>query len=65
MYRKTAFLSFIILLIIGCSNPKKTSINLSELTISKIHDSYKNGSYSSEQLVKEYIKRIKAGLGEK
>ena len=64
MYRKTAFLSFIILLIIGCSNPKKTSINLSELTISKIHDSYKNGSYSSEQLVKEYIKRIKGNDSE-
>lgn len=59
MYRKTAIISFFIVMIFGCENQKETPINVSELTISKIHDSYKKGDYTSEQLVKEYIKRIK------
>jgi len=58
MYPKTAFLSFFIVFFIGCKNQETTSINLSELTIVQIHDSYKKGNYNSELLVKEYIKRI-------
>jgi len=34
-------------------------ISLSELTISKIHNAYKSGDYTSEQLVNAYLKRIK------
>ena len=33
-------------------------IDLKELTIAKIHQAYKKGTYTSEQLVKAYIDRI-------
>ncbi|MFT5761598.1 MAG: amidase [Polaribacter sp.] len=58
MCRKTAILSFFIVMLFGCTNQKKTPINVSELTMSQIHDSYKKGNYTSEQLVKQYIERI-------
>ncbi len=37
---------------------KKENINLSELTISKIHSAYKKGEYTSHNLVAAYMDRI-------
>ncbi len=43
----------------GCKSPKPTDhINLEELTISDIHEAYKAGSFTSEQLVSAYLQRI-------
>ena len=58
MHRKIAIFSFFTVLLIGCDLQKETPINVSELTISQIHDSYQKGNYTSEELVKAYIKRI-------
>jgi Asp-tRNA(Asn)/Glu-tRNA(Gln) amidotransferase A subunit family amidase len=53
--------ALILVLFFGCSNqaPKQV-IDLSELTIGDIHKAYKNGSYSSEELVSAYLDRIAA-----
>ena len=59
MYRKLGLYSFLMMFLIGCNSQKTTPINISELTITQIHDAFKNGNYTSEVLVKEYIKRIK------
>lgn len=37
---------------------REGSIDVSELTITKIHASYKKGSYTSQQLVSAYLERI-------
>jgi Asp-tRNA(Asn)/Glu-tRNA(Gln) amidotransferase A subunit family amidase len=38
---------------------KKTEpIDLTELTVSQVHEAYKNGTYNSEQLVSAYLERI-------
>ena len=42
----------------GCESPKKESINLSELTISDIHEAYQSGKYNSQELVQAYLDRI-------
>ncbi len=45
---------------ISCENPtKKQNINLTELTISEIHQAYKAGTYNSQQIVQTYIDAIK------
>lgn len=59
MYRKLGLYSFLMIFLIGCNSHKATPINICELTITQIHDAFKNGNYTSESLVKEYIKRIK------
>jgi len=59
MYRKLGLYSFLMIFLISCNSQKATPINISELTITQIHDAFKNGNYTSESLVKEYIKRIK------
>jgi amidase len=49
----------LVLTILGCDTPKEVkNINLSELTISDIHLAYKDGRYTSEELVSAYIKQI-------
>lgn len=51
----------IIFLIIntGCQTQKQIeAINVSELTITDIHKAYKEGAYTSEQLVEAYLKQI-------
>ena len=56
------FLSIVtIVLYVGCNSKNTahgTEINLSELTISNIHKAYQEGTYTSEQLVQEYLQRI-------
>ncbi len=50
----------LLFIFIGCKEERKVQkINLSELTISKIHNAYIAGDYTSEQLVKTYLDRIK------
>jgi amidase len=45
--------------ILSCNAPKEMKdIDLSELTISDIHSAYKDGRYTSEELVSAYIKQI-------
>ncbi len=52
-------------ILIGCDSPKKEiSIDVSELSITDIHQAYKNGDYSSEQLIKAYLKQIEKFNGE-
>ena len=58
MSRKIALLLFYIAFIIGCNNQNENFIDVSELTISQIHDAYQKGNYNSVTLVKEYIKRM-------
>ena len=46
-------------LVLGCNSSKEMKdINLSELTVSKIHSAYKEGLYTSEDLVSAYINQI-------
>jgi amidase len=44
--------------IIGCESPKKESIDLLELSISDIHESFQNGKFTSQELVQAYLDRI-------
>ncbi|VAV82669.1 hypothetical protein MNBD_BACTEROID02-1047, partial [hydrothermal vent metagenome] len=45
--------------ILSCNTPKEIKdIDLLELTISDIHSAYKDGRYTSEELVSAYIKQI-------
>jgi amidase len=62
---KRIYSLFLILLILSCKQDKKEPISiddsaLEELTIEKIHVNYTKGTYTSEQLVSAYIKRINA-----
>ena len=48
---------------LGCQNNESKElemvpIDLDELTISQIHEAYRNGEYTSEALVKAYLERI-------
>lgn len=54
------FLTLLLLtvLFISCQSTNKVDIEVSELTISKIHQAYQNGDYNSEQLVRAYLERI-------
>ena len=46
-------------ILFGCDSPKKEiSIDVSELSITDIHQAYKAGNYTSEQLVNAYLKQI-------
>ena len=47
----------IILAAISCS-PVQTEINLNELTIDTIHEAFRNGDYTAEELTLAYINRI-------
>ncbi len=62
---KRIYSLFLILLILSCKQDKKEPIPiddsaLEELTVEKIHDNYTKGTFTSEQLVNAYIKRINA-----
>jgi len=49
------------LLLVSCSQQdesQREDINLNELTISQIHDSFREGHYTSEELTMAYLKRI-------
>jgi len=48
------------MLILACNgeNTENTKIDLDELTISEIHQAYKDGSYTAEQLTAAYLARI-------
>lgn len=50
------------LLILGlfsfCKSPEPIEIELGELTIAQIHQSFSNGSYTAEELVRAYLDRI-------
>nr|MBE0652641.1 amidase [Bacteroidales bacterium] len=53
------FILFIIISTMGCNSQKEMKkINLSELSISDIHNAYKEGKYNSQQLVTAYLERI-------
>ena len=60
---KLKTLSVLLLLFISISGVEKTKqskkINLEELTIAKIHQAYKDGTYNSQELVAAYIEAIK------
>lgn len=50
----------LIFIVMGCQTQKEnTEIELSELSIAKIHQAYETGNYSSQDLVATYIERIK------
>ncbi len=49
----------LIFIVMGCQTQKEIpTIKLSELSITDIHQAYKNGDYSSQDLVSAYLKRI-------
>lgn len=54
------YLSFLLFLIItSCQTPEKVvEINLSELSITEIHQAYTEGKYNSQQLVTTYLAQI-------
>lgn len=55
----TLILSLLITLFSGCnSNPEKVTIDITELTVSSIHQAYKEGTFTSADLVRAYIDRI-------
>ena len=61
MFRKTfkVICVVLILYVLGCNTSKELkTIDLNELTISDIHSAYKDGRYTSEELVLAYIKQI-------
>lgn len=63
--KTTFFIVLIAFLVFGCKSEQTNKIKtedilLDELTIAEIHSNYENGSYTSEQLVTAYIKRIKS-----
>ena len=58
---KNPFLILLIVTIfISCSQTPNANLDVSELTISEIHQAYKNGTFTSEQLVQAYMDRIEA-----
>ncbi|HSF54517.1 MAG TPA: amidase family protein [Algoriphagus sp.] len=60
MNRLLSILSFVWILLSCESNKSSPEISLEELTISEIHESYSEGNYSAEELVKAYLNRIEA-----
>jgi amidase len=56
--KKIAIWLFILPSFFGCESPKKEPINLSELTISQIHEGYQSGKFNSQQLLQAYLDRI-------
>jgi len=66
LYIKKGMLYFLCLLVLVSCNEGKTktlpdsdTISLQELTIDQIHEHYRNGHYTSEQLVAAYLQEIK------
>ncbi|MEP1093735.1 MAG: amidase [Cyclobacteriaceae bacterium] len=58
MFRKIPFL-YLVVFLLGCTSQKEpVQIDLSELTISAIHEAYQEGRYSSKDLVSAYLDRI-------
>lgn len=58
---KVLILSLVFLSLYGCQkHTLKKEMNLSELTIRKIHNAYQNGDYNAQQLVSAYLQRIQA-----
>lgn len=55
---KICLLLLINLIIGGCISPEIKKINVEELTIASIHEAYRKGSFSSEDLVNAYLERI-------
>lgn len=55
---KIVYLIFILGFVEGYSQKEIKDINLTEITISDIHEAYKNGEYNSQQLVTAYLNRI-------
>ncbi len=51
-----------ITILTGCQSNSEEfdKINVLELTISDIHEAYRSGDYTSEDLVKAYLKRIES-----
>jgi len=59
MIRKSALLIILIVGIIGCQSQKEIEpIDLSELTITKIHEAFKGERFTGEQLTRAYLNRI-------
>ncbi|MCA1756298.1 MAG: amidase [Bacteroidales bacterium] len=55
----TLTLSMLIPLLPGCkSDPVGNPVDVTELTVSSIHQAYTDGTFTSEDLVKSYIERI-------
>ena len=55
------FLTLLFGIVIGCDSQKKeVTIDVSELGITEIQQAYKNGDFTSEQLVKAYLKQIES-----
>ena len=56
----TKLILIISIIVLSCSTLEQVEkINLSELTIAVIHESYEDGNYNSQQLVSAYIDRIR------
>ncbi len=61
MMKRIGWLFLLIAIGYGCQESAESptvAINLEELTISQIHEAYKAGEYTSEQLVTAYLERI-------
>ena len=56
---KITFISLVLFLNFAHAQKKVEPIDVTELTVAKIHKAYKKGLYTSEQLVTAYLERIK------
>ncbi|WP_423997071.1 amidase [Maribacter sp. IgM3_T14_3] len=60
-FKFNCYLLIMSMIFLGCADNKSTNekeLDIEELTISDIHKSYKNKTFTSEQLVKAYLERI-------
>ena len=60
-FKFNCYLLIMSMIFLGCADKKSTNekeLDIEELTISDIHKSYKNKTFTSEQLVKAYLERI-------
>ncbi len=57
MIRGTSIIS-ILFLLLSCNPVDEVIIVLDELTVSDIHDAFRNGDYTAEQLISAYLDRI-------
>ncbi|WP_233752685.1 amidase [Flavilitoribacter nigricans] len=48
----------------GCKSASEVPVDLRELTVEEIHAAYRNGTYTSEDLVRAYLSRIDSLNGE-
>jgi len=59
MYQLPTLLLAFTIGVLGCQSTKPSQpINLTELTVSEIHQAYEAGEYTSQQLVEAYLARI-------